>query len=218
MIGVPADKNSPRYHLSVNDLSVFILAGGKSSRMGKDKAFLHVGNESLLNRALQLAERIAENVYVVGDRDKFSGFDCAVVEDIYRDRGPLGGIHAALSTTNSDLNLVLAVDMPLVSGEFLAFLVNQARQSGATITVPNAGGNVQPLCTVYRKQFAAIAEQSLRAGNNKIDPLFQRVTCRIIVEHELTQAGFSTDMFRNVNTPDDLEAAQRLALGGNVNR
>ena len=217
-IELAADKTGPRYHLPVHDLSAFVLAGGKSSRMGTDKAFLQLNGETLLDRALQVAATITENVRIVGDQHKFGAFHYAVIPDVYRDRGPLGGIHAALCTTNSNLNLVLALDMPLVSGEFLVFLVNQARQSGATITVPNAGGGLQPLCAVYRKQFAEIAEQSLQAGKNRIDPLFSRVTCRAIAEHELTQAGFSVEIFRNVNTPEDLETTQRLAFGRNVNR
>jgi molybdopterin-guanine dinucleotide biosynthesis protein A len=208
-----AQTTKARYDLGMSDLTAFVLAGGKSTRMGKDKAFLCVGSETLLNRALQLAGKVTANVCIVGDRDKFSGFDCAVVDDIYRDRGPLGGIYAALSSTSTDVNLVLAVDMPLLNDDFLRLLVNQSRESGATVTVPKAGGGFQPLCAVYRKEFADLAGESLRAGRNKIDPLFNQVSTRIIVEDELTQAGFSGEMFRNVNTPEDLDAAKRLASG-----
>lgn len=189
----------------MNDLSAFVLAGGKSSRMRKDKAFLRLNGETLLDRALRLAATMTESVAIVGDPDKFRTFHYRVIPDIYRDRGPLGGIHAALSTSESDLNLVLAVDMPLLDSKLLGFLVQESRQSGATVTVPNAGGAFQPLCAVYRKQFAQIAEKSLQAGRNKIDPLFGQVSCRSIVEHELVQAGHSLKAFRNVNTPEDLE-------------
>jgi molybdopterin-guanine dinucleotide biosynthesis protein A len=197
-----------RYDHSVNDLTAFVLAGGKSTRMGTDKAYLRLGNETLLDRAIKLAETVADEVRIVGDAKRFASFAGLVTEDIYRERGPLGGIHAALSGTASELNLMLAVDMPLLEPRFLTYLIAQARESGAIVTVPNAGGGFQPLCAVYRREFAEVAEESLRAGKNKIDALFSQVSTRIIGEDELAQTGFFSEMFRNLNTPEDLERAR----------
>lgn len=188
----------------MTDLTAFVLAGGKSTRMGADKAFLKWGDETLLDRALKLARAVAENVRIVGAAKKFDRFGCAVVEDVYRDRGPLGGIHAALSSSRSELNLMLAVDLPLMKPEFLKFLISQAEASGAIVTVPDAAGGLQPLCAVYRKEFALVAEESLKAGKNKIDPLFAKVETVVIKEEKLLSAGFSREMFRNMNTPEDL--------------
>jgi len=187
-----------------SDVTAFVLAGGKSTRMGADKAFVRLGNETFLDRALKLARAVADEVRIVGDTKKFAGFNCAVVEDVYRDCGPLGGIHAALNSSRSELNLVLAVDLPLMRPEFLDYLIRQARDVGAIVSVPNAAGGLQPLCAVYRREFAAIADESLRAGKNKIDPLFAKVRAQVIEEGELVRAGFSAEMFRNVNTPGDL--------------
>ena len=187
------------------DVTVFVLAGGKSTRMGADKAFVRCGDEILLDRALKLARAVAVEVRIVGDTQKFGRFGCQVVEDVYRDRGPLGGIHAALNTSKSELNLVLAVDLPLMTAELLSYLISQARQAGAVITVPNIAGGVQPLCAIYRKEFASIAEESLKAGKNKIDPLFARVETRVIEEEEIMRAGFSAQIFKNMNTPEDLK-------------
>jgi molybdopterin-guanine dinucleotide biosynthesis protein A len=192
----------------VNDLTVFVLAGGKSRRMGTDKAYLRLGNEVLLDRAIKLAGSVADEVRIVGDAEKFASCTRLVTEDIYRERGPLGGIHAALSGTVSELNLMLAVDMPFLEPRFLTYLIAQARESGAIVTVPNAGGGFQPLCAVYRREFAEVAEDSLRAGRNKIDALFSKVSTRIIGEEELARTGFSLEMFRNLNTPEDLKRAR----------
>lgn len=192
-----------------NDLTAFVLAGGKSTRMGADKAFLRWGEETLLDSTLKLARAVAGEVRIVGDAKKFGGFGCVVVEDVYRDRGPLGGIHAALSGSGSELNLMLAVDLPLMRPEFLSYLIVQAREAGATVTVPNAAGGLQPLCAIYRREFAVTAEESLRAGKNKIDPLFAKVRTRVVEEEELVRAGFAAEMFRNVNTPEDVEQAKR---------
>ena len=187
-------------------VAVFVLAGGKSTRMGSDKAFLRLGDETLLSRALKTAGAVSADVRIVGDAQKFAAFG-RVVEDVYRDRGPLGGIHAALSSSTAELNLMLAVDLPFVKPEFLGYLLSRARESGAMVTVPRAGGGLQPLCAVYRRGFADVAEQSLREGNNKIDSLFAEVETCVIEEDELARAGFSAGMFHNLNTPEEFDKA-----------
>jgi molybdopterin-guanine dinucleotide biosynthesis protein A len=200
------------YHQRVKDgtesgVTAFILAGGKSSRMGSDKAFLRLGDETLLSRALKLARSVAAEVRIVGDAKTFGDFG-RVVEDLYRDRGPLGGIHGALSTSATELNLILAVDLPFLVPEFLRYLILRARESRALVTVARAGGGLQPLCAVYRSGFAEVAAQSLREEKNKIDLLFTRVETCVIEEDELVRAGFSSEMFRNLNTPAELEKAR----------
>jgi molybdenum cofactor guanylyltransferase len=188
-------------------VTAFVLAGGKSSRMGRDKAFLRWGEETLLAQALKTVSSVGEEVRIVGYASKYAAFG-QIVEDVYRDRGPLGAIHAALSGTTTELNLILAVDLPFVGAKFLEYLLVRAQESGATVTVPCAGSGLQPLCGVYRREFAEIAEQSLRAGKNRIDLLFAEIATCVIEENELAQAGFSAGMFRNLNTPEEFEAAQ----------
>jgi molybdopterin-guanine dinucleotide biosynthesis protein A len=188
-------------------ITAFVLAGGKSSRMGSDKAFVRLGEETLLSHAMKVASAVAREVRIVGDAKKFAAFG-QVVEDVYRDRGPLGGIHAALSSSATDLNLMLAVDLPSVASNLLVYLLLRARKSAAMVTVPRTGGGLQPLCGAYRRGFAEVAEQSLRDGKNKIDSLFERIETCVIEEDELVRAGFSIEMFRNLNTPEELEQAR----------
>src|ERR1700758_5454346 len=91
----------------------FVLAGGQSSRMGTDKAFVELGGHTLLERALQTVSAVASEVWILGSREKFGEFG-DMIEDEFPDHGPLGGIHAALRASCQDLNLILAVDMPFV--------------------------------------------------------------------------------------------------------
>jgi molybdopterin-guanine dinucleotide biosynthesis protein A len=191
-----------------DSLAAFVLAGGRSSRMGMDKAFVEFGGCTLLARVLEVTRVVINDVRIVGDTAKFTVF-APVVEDVFRGCGPLGGIHAALRASSAELNLILAVDVPFVPPALLQYLVARARSSNAIATVPRAGGGWQPLCAVYRREFADAAEKALRAGRYRIDALFDDVKAKAIEEEDLVQAGFEPEVFRNLNTIDDLELARR---------
>ena len=194
----------PLMSSSNSNLTAFVLAGGRSSRMGRDKAFLEFHGESLLTRALRLAQSVSADVAIVGPSSKFAAFG-RVVEDTFWNHGPLGGIHAALKSSTADLNLILAVDMPFVSPKFLAYLVDRARSDNALVTIPRNVEGWQPLCAIYQRAFAAKAEAALQAGENKIDRLFPGSDIAIITAKELKR--FPGNQFRNLNTPDDLTEA-----------
>jgi molybdopterin-guanine dinucleotide biosynthesis protein A len=201
----------------------FVLAGGKSSRMGADtdKALLEFGGQTLLDRALAVMGTVCDRVTIVGDPAKFTKYGStkhgsskypSVVADIFPGCGPLAGVHAALLHSSAELNLILAVDMPFVSRELLAFLFAAAEASDAIVTVPRSGKGLQPLCAVYRRDFFLVAEQALRAGKYKIDVVFSSVSVRVIEEGELAAGGFSERSFFNVNTPQDRLAAEGQAF------
>lgn len=174
--------------------------------MGTDKAFVNLEGRTLLARALALARELSADVRIVGSKDKFASF-ASVVEDEFPNRGPLGGIHSALRASHTDLNLILAVDMPFVCRSLLQYLIAQARGTPeAMAVVPRWDGGWQPLCAVYRRQFGVAAERALRAGRNRIDLLFDAASIRVIERIELEKAGFSPDVFRNMNTPEQLQS------------
>lgn len=177
--------------------------------MGADKAFLKFQNATLLERSLRIAEQVVDQVRVSGPRKKFGP---EAIEDIFPDCGPLGGIHAVLRSSESDLNLILAVDLPFVEADFLRFLLRQAQaetgENSPVAVVPRAAGGWQPLCAFYRKAFADAAEKALRERRYKIDSLFSQVPICPVEEAEILQAGFSLRMFDNLNTPDELKQAE----------
>jgi molybdopterin-guanine dinucleotide biosynthesis protein A len=200
----------PAYHRRMDgassDVAAFVLAGGKSTRMGADKAFVMIEGRTLLARALDVARALTSDVRIVGDAAKFAAF-APVVEDVFRGCGPLGGIHAALRASRAMFNLMLAVDVPFVSAGLLEFLVGRARESAAIVTVARVGG-WQPLCAVYRREFAEVAERALHGGRYKIDALFDVVPTEVVSESDLVAAGFSAREFRNLNTREDLEGSR----------
>lgn len=190
------------------EIAGFVLAGGRSSRMGSDKSFLEIDGETLLQRAMRVLRSVTDDVSIVGSAEKFGGL-APVLEDVYPECGPLGGIHAALSATRAERNLVVAVDLPFVSPELLRFLLDRARECHAVVTVPRVAGRYQPLCAVYRLGFCGIAAEALARQANKIDALFAKVPLRVLEEGELRRFAFPPAMFDNLNTPADLERARQ---------
>lgn len=179
--------------------------------MGTDKALVMLDGHTLLDRALEVMRTVTVDVRIVGDPEKYGKFAPSVL-DLYPNCGPLGGIHAALHSSPTELNLMLAVDLPFVTPGLLQFVLARAKNFDlASVTVPRAVGRLQPLCAVYRRDFVVPAEQGLRAGRYKIDALFDTRTTHVIEEDALLTAGFSASMFGNLNKPEDLTEVQKKA-------
>jgi molybdenum cofactor guanylyltransferase len=194
----------------------FVLAGGQSTRMGKDKAALSLNGRTLLETALTAARGVAvvDDVFVLGSPELYSAYAPAIA-DVFPGCGPLGGIHAALRQTKTEFNLMIAVDTPFLSAELLQYLAERALASRVVVTAPEINAYPQPLCAVYSRAFLPIAERALQAGAFKIVPLFPQEGTLLIGEAELKQVAFTAEMFENLNTPEDLERARRRRPGRN---
>lgn len=200
-------------HSNKSDCAAFILAGGKSTRMGADKAFVMLNGRTMLQHALDLISTVTNTVAIVGAASKFQQF-APTVEDIFSDCGPLAGIHAALQSSSSELNLILAVDVPFVPAGLLRYLLSQAPiHPDAVAIVPRTLQGWQPLCAVYRREFFRAAEAALRGGNYKIDALFSGINVQAVDEGELAGRGFSSYAFCNLNTQAELIAVGRMPVG-----
>jgi molybdopterin-guanine dinucleotide biosynthesis protein A len=202
-------ESSPMVH---SQLSGFVLAGGKSTRMGQDKASVTLNGLTLLQHALAALREVCSDVAILGKQELYGALG-PVYEDIFPGCGPLGGIHAALSSSKTKFNLIIAVDTPFLAPDFLSYLAERAFDSGAIVTTPEIDDYTQPLCTVYSLEFRSIVEQALRQGNYKIVPLFPPGRTLVIKEAELRQFAFAADMFENLNTPEDLARARRRFSG-----
>jgi len=180
--------------------------------MGESKAGLQLNGKSLLELARDKLAAVTSEIHVVGKRAELGN---EAIEDVYPERGPLGGIHAALSSSSKvELNLMLAVDLPFIETVFLRYLLKRARETSATVTLPRVGGGWQPLCAVYRPAFLPAAEKALKQGRNKIDALFAGLQLCVLEGDELQQAGFLPGIFDNINTPEEWQKArQRASMG-----
>ena len=146
------------------NFSAVILAGGKSSRMGRDKAFLEIGGTTLLARQIGLAREMdAGEIFISGRADvNYPAFGCQILLDKFPDAGPFAGIERALDAMKSPVLLVLAVDLPEMSVGFLRRLaISSSETSGA---IPRANGNLEPLAAFYPKAAHALAVANLERG------------------------------------------------------
>lgn len=188
------------------DVTGFVLAGGKSSRMGANKALLALSGSTLLERATAILKQVCARVVIVGARELYESFgEC--VDDVYRGCGPLGGIHAALLNAQTQYSLVTAVDTPFLSVEFLRYLVDRALRSSAIVTAPHVGGKVQPLCAVFSRDFLPLVEAALKSRKYKVEAAFPPEKTLIIPEADLERFEMAIEMFENLNTPEDFERA-----------
>jgi molybdenum cofactor guanylyltransferase len=196
----------------------FVLAGGRSSRMGQDKALLEVHGRSLVELALDKLRRIGITTpRVAGARTDLSSH-ARVVTDLHPGCGPLSGIEAALAATTQPLNLFLPVDMPLLPSRFLTWMLLRAEITGALVTVPRINGQPQPLCAVYHRDLLRPITASLLAGNYKVMPVMSAAAGQAqIVDVFDTERLASTDpellgfsplplyrWFHNCNVPEDM--------------
>ncbi len=178
-----------------------MLAGGRSSRMGRDKALLLWNGETLLERIAQAVEQAAGSALIVGDSERYGGFGYRTLPDRIPDCGPLGGIVTALAHSVCPWNLTVACDMPGVNAKALASLVHRVRCLHAEVDVlmPYFDGRAQPLCALYHRRGLPVIEAALRSGSRKV--LDAIAPLRVA-----TYASNDEELFRNVNTPEEWSA------------
>jgi molybdenum cofactor guanylyltransferase len=185
--------------------AVFVLAGGRSSRMGRDKALLPFEGRSLVEHVASQARGVTDNITLVGAIRRYANLGYPVIEDIFPGRGPLSGLHAALTSSNSNWNLVLACDMPGLSGEFLIQLVTRAESGYASAVIPVAPDGVpQPLCAAYHHHCLDAVAGALENGVYKIT----EALARLDVDFWLVPEAHH---FRNLNTPQEWSAYSHAA-------
>jgi molybdopterin-guanine dinucleotide biosynthesis protein A len=188
----------------------FVLAGGRSRRMGQDKAEIPWRGGTLLANAVEVMSEVSTHVYIVSSR-QIQKPVAPVLADKVADAGPLAAIFTALSATETDWNLMLAVDLPLISPALLRFIAEACSRAQEQVVIPAMNGKLQTLCAAYHRSLLTQCEAALRNGDASVVKFVAGVPSRILEQENLAKHGFSADVFFNVNTPDDLIRAQELA-------
>ena len=189
-------------------VSAAIMAGGKSKRMGQDKAWIELDGEPLIRRVANVLAQVADEVIVVANDPKYATLGLRVVPDRFPDGGALGGIATGVSAATHDRVLVAACDMPFLSVEVWRVLLDHRYE--ADVVIPKIGGEFETLHALYTKACVASMERSLAAGKLRVISFFDEVRVQAIEERELRIADPTLRSFTNVNTPEELASALRV--------
>jgi molybdenum cofactor guanylyltransferase len=190
-----------------------ILAGGRSTRMGTNKAVLEFGGQRLIEGLLQKIRPLFPEVLIIANESApYADLDVPVFPDRIPDTGSLGGIYTAVNHSAFPQTFCIACDMPLANPAVIAYLRDQA--PGYDVVVPRTEEGYQPLHAVYSQTCLPRMEAMIRAGSLKIDRLFPSVRVRTVEAEELRPLDPSLRCFVNVNTREELAAAMRLADEG----
>ncbi|HJV46187.1 MAG TPA: molybdenum cofactor guanylyltransferase [Bacillota bacterium] len=185
-------------------IGLIILAGGKSSRMGTNKALLPVEGKANIEKILDtLAPSFSHIVLVTNDQDTYSWLNVPMTSDVYPGQGPLAGIHAGLLASLAEVNLVVACDMPFVSTTLGNYLVGISREVDAV--VPRWDGQLHPLFAVYRKACAKSIEECIITGNLRLVHFLDRLNVRYVEQDELQKVISSDVVFTNMNNPEEYQ-------------
>ena len=188
-----------------------LLAGGKSRRMGEDKRYLVVGEQTLLERGLGVLRSIFQEVLVVIAQDSPPlDVDTRVVRDLVPDCGSLGGLYTGLTQATTPYIFVVACDMPFLDQAVIAQFTS--RRATADIVMAKLAARLHPMHALYGKRCLPALEQMIRTRQLKIQEMVSHASLRVryVTEVELLTLDPSGRSFQNVNTPADLEVARSL--------
>lgn len=192
------------------EASAIILAGGKSTRMKRNKAFLTLGKEPLIEKTVKACKKYFREVIIVANEpDAYEYLPVTITRDIIPGQGPLGGMHAGLIKASYNHSLIVACDMPFLEMELAVFMLENA--GNYDVIVPRLKNRFQPLFAVYSKNCIEPIESCLEKGITKIIAFYPLVTVKYIDQDILLEKGISPRAFFNINTPEELQKARAIA-------
>jgi molybdopterin-guanine dinucleotide biosynthesis protein A len=197
-----------------NNITGIILSGGKSIRMGENKSLMKLGNITVIERAADLMKGLFREVILVTNRpDEYAFLNLQMYKDIYRDTGPLAGIHSGLTHSLTEKNFIISCDMPLMRGDVIKFLANYP--TDRQIIIAKADGFIQQLCGVYSKSLLPVIEKIIKTSNDVLsderNPEQKKRGCKVlnlvksvdseIIDIEKEYPEYIPGTFYNMNNP-----------------
>lgn len=191
-----------------------ILAGGRNRRYGSHKALANLGGARIIDRVSDAVAVAASRVVIVANEPELYGDVATEVRpDVYPGLGALGGIHTAVRWAREagcDVALTVACDMPFVSGELLARLVEMADRTAAALPASDGPRGLEPLCAAYGTGCLTAIEAAIERGDRAVISFFEDVDLRVLDAAEVARYGRAEDMFMNVNRPGDRDRAEGI--------
>ena len=180
------------------NINGIILTGGKSRRMGSNKALLVYKGQSFLEHIVDALKPICKEIFLIGRSKEYDEFGLTQLEDLEEQTGPISAICSGLQHSNAEYNLVLSCDVPMVSSSLLKTLTDKA--TGYDVTLFTDGKHSTPLIACYRKPCIPVFKHLLKNKRYRLMDAIEALKCNIIplMEHE-------KPLIKNINTPEDLK-------------
>lgn len=184
----------------------YILAGGKSSRMGMDKGLMLFKGKAFIQYIIEQLHPAVNEIVIVSNNKEYQKFGFEVIGDLIKDIGPAGGIYSALHHTNKDLNFIVSCDMPFITKEAIEFIIQN--KSYSKIILPVYQGKTEPLFGVYSKECLTKWLELIELGCIKLQDLVNSFELKTI--NTDNNKLFNTSLFTNINTKNDFQKAINL--------
>jgi molybdopterin-guanine dinucleotide biosynthesis protein A len=192
----------------------YVLAGGGSTRFGRDKALVEIGGAPMLLRMASLLGDVAKEVNVIAAPHKYVALDVTSIADRWEGQGPLAGIVTALQTTaeigGAEWNLIIGCDMPFLTREWLTYLAERAQARSAEVVAPRSAQGLEPLCACWRTSAAAKLQQVFERGTRKITEAMKHLRLEVVDEADWKRFDKAGRLFWNMNTTADYDEARRI--------
>ncbi len=193
---------------TVQDVTVAIMAGGKSSRMGRNKSFVELGGKTMIEHVRDTVAPLSKNqIIITNEPDHYQALQLPMFSDLYPDHGPLAGIYTAVYQAPTQYTLIVATDMPWLNPNLLNHLIQLRNE--ADVIIPRWQKFPEPLHAVYSKSVLPAIKANLDQKKLKITQFFDQVSVRFIEREEIEQFDKNGRSFSNINTPEELEEAKR---------
>ena len=190
--------------------SAAVLAGGKSKRMGKNKALINIGKDSLVETTINKIRPFFQEIILVTNKvESYAHLKIPMVSDIYENCGPLGGIHAALKAASYEFLFVVACDMPFIEPKFVEHILKSVDQN-SDIVIPKVNDYYEPLHALYNKRCLPVIESCLNRGELKVTSIWPYLNVRFVEQEEINRFADPMKVFFNINTPVDLNKAKKI--------
>jgi molybdopterin-guanine dinucleotide biosynthesis protein A len=187
-------------------VSAAIMAGGKSTRMGQDKAWIELDGEPLITRVARVLGEVADEVLVVANDPRYETLGLKVVRDKFPQGGALGGIATGVGAAAHDTVLVAACDMPFLSADLWRLLLGHAGEAD-DVVIPRVAGEYETMHALYRKSCLPHMARAIAENRLRVISFFDAVSVKAIDEAELRAVDPTFRAFTNVNTPEELASA-----------
>ena len=186
------------------DICGIILAGGKSSRYGRNKALIEIDGVPLIERVIRVLQDLFESVVLITNTpEEYSRFHLPMKHDIIKGLGPLGGIYTALHSITEEYGFFVACDIPFLNPDLVTHMIEQ--REAYDVVVPKIGWKIEALHALYRKTCLPEVERLIRNHQYQVIRFFDRVSVRYVEENEIRKFDPSLRSFFNINRPEDLE-------------